>query len=90
MKVQIRTIDLEKIMRKHILIPREGSNLVNVVFLWPLRLSCWTFLTIEGRIWIRKLKGFGCEEKNLEIGPKLSCNRFWLSCKILFFTNRNH
>ena len=70
MKVQIRTIDLEKIMHEHILSPREGSNLVNVVFLWPLRLSCWTFLTIEGRIWIRKLKGFECEEKNLEIGPK--------------------
>ena len=31
MKVQIRTIDLEKIMHEHILSPREGSNMVNVV-----------------------------------------------------------
>ena len=33
MKVQIRTIDLEKIMHEHILSPREGSNMVNVVIL---------------------------------------------------------
>ena len=31
MKVQNRTIDLEKIMHEHILSPREGSNMVNVV-----------------------------------------------------------
>ena len=33
MKVQIRTIDLEKIMHEHILSPREVSNMVNVVIL---------------------------------------------------------
>ena len=31
MKVQIRTIDLEKYMHGHILSPGEGSNMVNVV-----------------------------------------------------------
>ena len=72
----IRTIDLENHMHKHILIPREGSNMVNVLILWPSRLSCWTFLTIEGRIWIRKLISFECGEKYLGICPKLSCNRF--------------
>ena len=33
MKVQIRTIDLEKYMHEHILSPGEGSNMVNVVIL---------------------------------------------------------
>ena len=33
MKLQIRTIDLEKYMHEHILSPREGSNMVNVVIL---------------------------------------------------------
>ena len=31
MKLQIRTIDLEKYVHEHILSPREGSNMVNVV-----------------------------------------------------------
>ena len=31
MKVQIRTIELEKNMHEHILSPREGYNMVNVV-----------------------------------------------------------
>ena len=33
MKLQIRTIDLEKYMLEHILSPREGYNMVNVVIL---------------------------------------------------------
>ena len=33
MKLQIRTIDLENYMHEHILIPREGYNMVNVVIL---------------------------------------------------------
>ena len=33
MKLQIRTIDLEKYVHEHILSPREGSNMVNVVIL---------------------------------------------------------
>ena len=33
MKLQIRTIDLEKYMHEHILSPGEGSNMVNVVIL---------------------------------------------------------
>ena len=33
MKLQIRTIDLENYMQEHILSPREGYNMVNVVIL---------------------------------------------------------
>ena len=33
MKLQIRTIDLENYMHEHILSPREGYNMVNVVIL---------------------------------------------------------
>ena len=33
MKLQIRTIDLDKNVCKHILSPREGSNAVNVAIL---------------------------------------------------------
>ena len=33
MKLQIRTIDLENYMHEHILSPREGYNMVNVVII---------------------------------------------------------
>ena len=70
MKLQIRTIDLDKNVCKHILSPREGSNAVNVAILLASRLSCWTFLTIEGRIWIGKPISFGYQKKDLQICPK--------------------
>ena len=33
MKLQIRTIDLDRNVCEHIISPREGSNMVNVVIL---------------------------------------------------------
>ena len=39
MKLQIRTIDLENYMHEHILSPREGYNMVNVVILLAFKAS---------------------------------------------------
>ena len=59
-------------------------------FFWPSRLSWWTLLAIEGRMLKRKLIHFECKEKICKFAQNKAVIVFWLSCKILFFTNRNH
>ena len=68
MKVQIRTIDLEKIMHEHILSPREGSNMVNVVILLAFKALLMDFPDNWRENMDNKLTSFECKEKkNLQI-----------------------
>ena len=43
MKLQIRTIDLDSNVCEHILSPREGSNMVNVVIVLTFKALLWDF-----------------------------------------------
>ena len=59
-------------------------------FFCPSRLSCWTFLTFESTKWISKHMVLAMQERICLSAKNKALFVFWLSCKILFFTNQNH
>ena len=84
-KIQIRTIVLEYKMRAHIISPREGSNLFNVVILLAFKALLLDFLDLWGYKMDQKTHRLGLCRKGSVYLPKIKLYSFFGSPVKFYF-----
>ena len=84
-KIQIRTIVLEYKMRAHIISPREGSNLFNVVILLAFKALLLDFLDLWGYKMDQQTHRLGLCRKGSVYLPKIKLYSFFGSPVKFYF-----